>query len=91
MVAFFNFFVKCSQNATVVDVAGKYNHQTCTKPLKMFPLSCLSPFIKDFYTFLSDHINYIRGRIGIDTIGIGSGYDGINFVSVCVFKCSRIK
>ncbi|OXA62971.1 Dipeptidase 1 [Folsomia candida] len=47
MVAFFNFFVKCSQNATVVDVA--------------------------------DHINYIRGRIGIDTIGIGSGYDGINF------------
>lgn len=34
--------------------------------------------MENFFETFADHINYIRGRIGIDRIGLGGDFDGIN-------------
>jgi len=31
-----------------------------------------------FYHFFAAHINHIRDVAGIDHVGIGAGYDGVN-------------
>jgi microsomal dipeptidase-like Zn-dependent dipeptidase len=28
--------------------------------------------------FVTDHINYVRRIAGVDSVGLGAGYDGIN-------------
>ena len=33
---------------------------------------------KDTITWVIEHIKYIKARIGVDNIGIGSDYDGIS-------------
>ncbi|XP_058121277.1 uncharacterized protein LOC131288031 [Anopheles ziemanni] len=47
MVNFYNKFLRCSENASVLDAAA--------------------------------HINHIRRVAGVDHVGLGAGYDGINF------------
>ena len=70
MVNFFPMYINCSPNATVEQVAGVCVcvcvHVTRSSLLS-YKLSPLSP----------DHIDHIRNVAGIDHVGIGSDFDGI--------------
>lgn len=46
MITFYNYFVKCGEQATVADVA--------------------------------EHIYHIKNLIGVDHVGVGGDFDGIN-------------
>jgi len=80
MVNFFPYFVNCSPNASVEQVAGEQwlTHilHLPSGDLTIAPLDDLT-FIKAV-TSSSDHIDHIRGVAGVDHIGIGSDYDGIH-------------
>ncbi|KAJ8897143.1 hypothetical protein PR048_002489 [Dryococelus australis] len=57
MVAFYPYFVSCSESATLLDVVA--------------------------------HINHIRDVAGVDHVGIGAGYDGINITPLGLEDVSR--
>jgi membrane dipeptidase len=69
MVAFYPHFVSCSETATIKDVVGK---------LIIFIYKRVTEFIVLFFSGLAAHINHIRDVAGIDYVGIGAGYDGVN-------------
>lgn len=88
MVTFYNIYVKCHMDASVRDVAGKLFFYRC------FTIFYNSAIFSNLFlirlhhiminrhnitlSFVLDHINYIRGKIGIEHIGVGSDFDGIN-------------
>lgn len=57
MVNFYNYFVTCTENATLEDVA--------------------------------DHIDYIKNLTGVDYVGIGGDYDGVDRVPVGLEDVSK--
>ena len=69
MVNFYPGFINCSTTASLQQVAGQVKGHLC--------------FIRIYHVFLlpylsfSDHIDHIRNVGGIDHIGIGADYDGI--------------
>lgn len=68
MVNFYSRFLSCSENATVQDAVGKAHDSCCSKIEKKIQF----PF------FISAHLNHIKLVAGVDYVGLGAGYDGIN-------------
>nr|CAD7453345.1 unnamed protein product [Timema tahoe] len=68
MVAFYPYFVSCSDSATLHDVV------VCV----YFRVGRVSA-----------HINHIREVAGVDHVGIGAGYDGINITPLGLEDVSR--
>lgn len=60
MITFYNYFVKCGEQATVADVAA--------------------------------HIYHIRNLIGVDHVGVGGDFDGINkYVYAWICGCMHAR
>ena len=63
MVNFYPPYVNCSPNATLSQVAGKCS--SCPKGLLQLAM-------------ITDHIDYIRKVAGVEHVGIGSDFNGID-------------
>jgi membrane dipeptidase len=70
MVSFFSHFVTCNKTSTTADIIGKQLIQLC--------LQLSTNQLVSRYTCHAAHINHIRTVAGVDHVGIGAGYDGIN-------------
>ena len=66
MVNFYPYYINCSPNASVEQVAGIMN-------LKLL----LNQEWSFSFIFSPDHVDHIRNMAGIDHVGIGSDFDGI--------------
>ncbi|KYQ51100.1 Dipeptidase 1, partial [Trachymyrmex zeteki] len=75
MVPFYTYFITCNSTATIKDVIG-----TCNA-IRETVLS------RNYCT--RSHINHIRKVAGIDHVGIGAGFDGINFTPTGLEDVSR--
>ena len=64
MINFFSYFITCSNSSAIADVIGWQLYFTF--------------FIYEENNFISAHINHVREVAGIDYVGIGASYDGIN-------------
>lgn len=75
MVNFYSMFLSCSENASVFHAVGKFPF---LRPglMAAFP-SLIFHYILTIFHFTA-HLNHIRRVAGIDHVGIGAGYDGIN-------------
>ena len=63
MINFFSYFITCSNVSSITDVIGELEPKILSGDL----------------TFdLTAHINHVREVAGIDSVGIGASYDGIN-------------
>ena len=67
MVNFFSYFLTCSNHSTIKDVIGK-----AQKNLGLKTVGSKANFL------FSAHLNHIRRVAGIDHVGLGASYDGIN-------------
>ena len=63
MINFFSYFITCSNVSSITDVIGRS-----------------SPILEGalYNICLAAHINHVREVAGIDSVGIGASYDGIN-------------
>ncbi|KYM92121.1 Dipeptidase 1 [Atta colombica] len=77
MVPFYTYFITCNSTATIKDVIG-----TCNA-IRETVLSQT----RNYCTH--SHINHIRKVAGIDHVGIGAGFDGINFTPTGLEDVSR--
>jgi membrane dipeptidase len=66
MVNFYTQFLTCKDVATVADAVGKDGRTHRRRPPST---NCV---------FFAAHINHIREVAGVDNVGLGAGYDGIN-------------
>lgn len=66
MVNFYSRFLSCSENATVQDAVGNA------------VILLQKPTLLLFLHFVSAHLNHIKLVAGVDYVGLGAGYDGIN-------------
>jgi len=69
MVNFYPIFISCNETASITNVAGKKNN--CAQTAKT-PDANFNPFDS------TEHINHIRAVAGVDHVGLGAGFDGIN-------------
>ncbi|XP_049822370.1 dipeptidase 1-like [Aethina tumida] len=68
MVNFYSHFLTCNNVSTVADAVGEYND---------YKLFCWQSTDNEIALA---HINHIREVAGVDNVGLGAGYDGINYV-----------
>ena len=75
MVTFYSAFINCTDpdEATVEQVAGLHS----LIPIGPFPFPNLL-VSAEYCTFVSDHIEHIKLVAGVDHVGIGSDFDGID-------------
>lgn len=80
MVAFYPHFVSCSGQATLHDVVGRWKTKTRERERKPQNIkhNKLFVWINFCIAYFAAHINHIREVAGIDHVGIGAGYDGVN-------------
>ena len=77
MINFFSYFITCSNLSSITDVIGK-------KTLILKLLSIVSKFESFIVVsrvennLISAHINHVRDVAGVESVGIGASYDGIN-------------
>ena len=77
MINFFSYFITCSNLSSITDVIGK-------KTLILKLLSIVSKFESFIVVsrvennLISAHINHVRDLAGVESVGIGASYDGIN-------------
>ena len=73
MVNFYPPYVNCSQNATLKQVAGNYSQlASYSYNIPSYNLSQLK-----LYDYI-DHIDYIKKVAGVEHVGIGSDFNGID-------------
>jgi microsomal dipeptidase-like Zn-dependent dipeptidase len=63
MVNFYPIFITCNDTASITNVAGEYKPPSAIRALR---------------DIFSEHINHIRAVAGVDHVGLGAGFDGIN-------------
>ena len=77
MIIFFSYVITCSNLSSITDVIGK-------KTLILKLLSIVSKFESFIVVsrvennLISAHINHVRDVAGVESVGIGASYDGIN-------------
>lgn len=78
MVNFYPWFISCSNQASLSQVAGEQASGVYASPPAVFSA---------FTCRYTDHIDYIRKVAGVKHVGIGSDFDGIDR-SVLSWGCS---
>lgn len=83
MINLYSMFLTCSENASVHDVVGRLAAGfgvECVRETNQNVLWCVG-FAVSCFVFCSHvvaHINHIREVAGVEHVGIGAGFDGIN-------------